>query len=207
MTLRIAVWLTAILLSVGSPVLADVVTPEEPDRDTEVIDLGGPYVAGRLEISPIMSMSMSGRSIVYRAGVSVGYTMTRTMQLGGMFVMGNRIWDRTSRREVTVIPPGNDLSGNYLSVDDGFGASLTGYLRYNIPFAVQKKVYPFLEVFGGHDFWAWGDISELGGGAGVRKMLSKKTALTTFYGYSVMFADGQRVGRHVVTAGVSVFFR
>ena len=194
-------------MAVGAPAFADLVPPEEPDRDTEVIDLGGPYRAGRLEISPIMSMSMSGRSVVYRAGVSIGYTMTRTMQLGGMFVMGNRIWDRTSRREVTVVPPGNNLSGNYLSVDDGFGASLTGYLRYNIPFAVEKKVYPFLEVFGGRDFWAWGDISELGGGAGIRKMLSRKTALTTLYGYAVMFADGQHVGRHVVNAGVSVFFR
>ena len=42
---------------------------------------------------------------------------------------------------------------------------------------------------------------------GVRKLVSRRTALTTTYGYSVMFADGQHIKRHQVTAGVSVFFR
>ena len=32
-------------------------------------------------------------------GLPVGYSLTNAHQFGGSFVMGNRVWDRVSRRE------------------------------------------------------------------------------------------------------------
>ncbi len=205
---RLIVLLIFAALAVGSPALADIVT--EPDQsDEEVAGIRtGPYRAGRLEINPILSVRFSGSAAVYRAGLSIGYWLSRGHQLGGSFVMGNRVWDRANRREVLVETSGGirTLPGNTLSVDEGFGSSFTGFYRYNIPVEVKRRTYPFIEVFGGRDF-GWGDVSELGGGVGARKFVSKNTAWTTQYSYTVLFAEGQHVGRHVISGGMSVFFR
>ena len=205
---RLIARLSLVILVAGSPALADIIT--EPDQSDEEIEgiRPGPYRAGRLEINPILSVRFSGSAVVYRAGMSVGYWLTRGHQLGGSFVMGNRVWDRANRREVVVETTGGvrTLPGNTLSVDEGFGSSLTGFYRYNIPIQVKRRTYPFVEVFGGRDF-GWGDVSELGGGVGARKFVSRNTAWTTQYSYTVLFADGQHVGRHVISGGMSVFFR
>ncbi len=205
---RIVLFLTVVLLASGGPVQADFLEPEVDPEGVEVFGAGGPMRAGRLEISPIMSLRFSGSTLIYRAGVTMAYALTRTHQLGGTFVMGNRAWDRANPREVVVGTPGDThrVTGRILSVDRGFGASLTGFYRYNIPYRIEKRTYPFVEVFGGRDF-GWGDVSEVGGGAGVRKFISRRTAMTSQYAFTVLFADGQHVTRHVVTAGVSMFFR
>jgi len=201
-----AVIASIVLLALPGVAAADIARPDEPS-DREAVDVPGPFRAGRLEVTPILSMRIAGSSVVYRAGMSIAYTFTRNQQVGGMFVMGNRIWDRVTRREVLVDAPVDGVPGGALAMDDGLGASLTGFYRYNIPLAVQKKTYPYIEVFGGQDYWAWGDIREVGGGVGVRKMVSPRTALTTLYAYSVMFADGDHMSRHVVNAGFAVYFR
>lgn len=162
--------------------------------------------AGHLEVNPIMSMRLSGGAAIYQVGVAVGYAVTRTHQLGGSFVMGNRLYDRTNRREVLVGPPLSNGNGANLSIDQGFGSSLTGFYRYNAPFQIEKRSFPYVEVFGGRDF-GWGDLSELGAGVGVRRFVSQTTALNTQYSYVALFADGQRLNRHIITAGFSVFFR
>jgi hypothetical protein len=205
---RIVLFLTVVLLVSGGAVRADFLAPEEEPEEVEIFGAGGPMQAGRLEISPMMSLRFSGSALVYRAGVTMAYALTRTHQLGGTFVMGNRAWDRANRREVVVGTPGDThrVTGRILSVDQGFGSSLTGFYRYNIPYQIEKRTYPFVEVFGGRDF-GWGDVSEVGGGAGVRKFISSRTAMTSQYAFTVLFADGQHVTRHIVTAGVSMFFR
>ena len=206
---RAMVILTAGLLAFGAPALADIVQEEGPDEGVGGVTLN-PVRAGRLEIVPIMSMRFSGSTLVYQAGVSVGYSLSRMHQVGGSFVMGNRAYNRrANRREVLATPPGTvrNATGNALSIDDGFGSSLTGFYRLNIPIQVEKRTFPFVEAFGGRDFWGWGNVSELGGGVGVRKVLSDRTALTSQYSYVALFANGQRLNRHIVTAGVSMFFR
>ena len=196
------------VLFAGSPAFADIIT--DPDENEEGIAgiPTGPYRSGRLEINPILSVRFSGSAVVYRAGMSLGYSLSRGHQLGGSFVMGNRVWDRANRRDVVVETTGGirTLPGNTLSVDEGFGSSLTAFYRYNIPVQVKRKTYPFVEVFGGRDF-GWGDVSEVGGGVGARRFVSKNTAWTTQYSYMVLFANGQHVGRHVIAGGMSVFFR
>lgn len=120
--------------------------------------------------------------------------------------MGNRVWDRASRRDIQPVgqtPPAT--SGNLLSVDQGFGSSLTGFYRLNLPIRIQKRTYPFVEIFGGRDF-GWGDVKEVGAGAGVRKFVTRRTAVTSQYAFTAMFAEGQHVTRHVVTAGFSLYF-
>ncbi len=205
---QMILFLTVALLAFGVPARADFVLPDEEPEEVEVVGMGSPLHAGNLEISPIMSVRFSGSALVYRAGVTVAYSLTRTNQLGGTFVMGNRVWDRANRREVVVGPPGDtrNITGLNLSVDNGFGSSLTGFYRFNVPFEIEKRTYPFVEIFGGRDF-GWGDVSEVGGGAGVRKFVSRYTAMTSQYSFTVLFAGGQRVTRHIVTAGVSMFFR
>lgn len=195
------------LLAFGVPARADFVLPDEEPEEVEVVGMGSPMQAGHLEISPIMSVRFSGSALVYRAGVTVAYSLTRTHQMGGTFVVGNRVWDRASLREVVVGPLGDtrNLTGLSLSVDDGFGSSLMGFYRYNVPFEIEKRMYPFVEIFGGRDF-GWGDVREVGVGAGVRKFISRHTAMTSQYSFTVLFAGGQRVTRHIVTAGVSMFF-
>jgi len=168
-----------------------------------------------LEITPIMSLRFSGGSFLYRGGVQVAISLNQWHQIGGSFVAGNRQYDRLARRDLSGLQGEAqaldnstiDARGRYLTVDEGFGSSVSGFYRLNLPIRVEKRTFPFIEVFAARDFWGWGDVGELGGGAGVRKMLSRRTALNTMYGYSVLFADGDRISRHFVTAGVSVFFR
>lgn len=162
--------------------------------------------AGHLEINPIMSMRLSGGAVVYQVGVALGYAVTRSHQLGGSFVMGNRLYDRTNRREVVVGAPLTTSNSPRLSIDQGFGSSLTGFYRYNVPYQVDKRTFPYVEVFGGRDF-GWGDLSEAGAGVGFRRFVSRTTSLNTQYSYVALFADGERLNRHVITAGFSVFFR
>lgn len=208
---RAMLLLMALILLSGGPALADVTIDGRPPEE-EPEGIGGvtldPIRAGRLEVTPVMAMSYTANGLVYRAGVTVGYSLTRMNQLGGSFVMGNRVWDRATRFETRA--ESSDLnpasSRRYLSVDEGFGSSLTGFYRLNIPIEVEKRTYPYLEVFGGRDF-GWGDVSEVGGALGVRKFVSRKTAVISQYSFSALFADGETVTRHVVSAGVSMFFR
>jgi len=199
-------FLIAALAGVGSPAFADLPgVPDEEESDSLGLPLN-PIRAGRLEVMPIMSVRFSAGAMVYRAGISVGYSLTRAHQFGGSFVMGNRVWDRASRRDIQPVgqtPPAT--SGNLLSVDQGFGSSLTGFYRLNLPIRIQKRTYPFVEIFGGRDF-GWGDVKEVGAGAGVRKFVTRRTAVTSHYAFTAMFAEGQHVTRHVVTAGFSLYF-
>ena len=199
--------MTLILVS-GGPVLADVIIDDRPQEE-EPEGIGGvtldPIRAGRLEVTPVMSMSYANNGLVYRAGVTVAYSLTRMHQLGGSFVMGNRVWDRANRREVVDVQQVDARQG-FFSVDEGFGSSLTGFYRLNLPIEVEKRTYPFLEIFGGRDF-GWGDVSEVGGAVGIRRFVSRKTAVTSQYSFSALFADGDHITRHVVSAGVSMFFR
>ena len=206
-SMRWMIWLLAAALAVvASPALADI--PEIPDDvDSDTVGLPvNPIRAGNLEVMPIMSVRFSAGAMVYRAGFSVGYFITNAHQFGGSFVMGNRVWDRTNRREVQPLGQTAPMtSGNLLFVDEGFGSSLTGFYRLNLPIKIQKRTYPFLEVFAGRDF-GWGDVREVGAGAGVRKFVGRRTAVTSQYAFTAMFADGLHVTRHVVTAGVSLYF-
>ena len=198
--------LVVALAGVASPVFADLPgVPDDEDSDTVGLPVN-PIRAGKLEVMPIMSVRFAAGAMVYRAGLSIGYSLTNLHQFGGSFVMGNRVWDRVSRREVQPLgQTAPTTSGNLLSVDEGFGSSLTGFYRLNLPIRIQKRTYPFLEVFGGRDF-GWGDVKELGAGAGVRKFVGRRTAVTSQYAFTAMFADNQHVTRHVVTAGVSLYF-
>ena len=171
-----------------------------------------PIRGGRWEITPIMSMRFSNGDLFYRAGIAVAYSLNRYHQIGGSFVAGKREYNRLASNNVTGITDAvesdvQNIRGRYLTVDEGFGSSVSGFYRLNIPWQIEKRTYPYIELFGARDFWGWGNVSELGGGLGVRKLVSRRTALTTTYGYSVLFADGQQIKRHMVTAGVSVFFR
>ena len=192
----------ALTASVG----AEIIITEESEDDLDVSPIGG-IQAGRLEINPIMSFRMAGSAMVYQVGVAVGYAVTRYHQLGGSFVMGNRLYSRTNPR--TVIVP-NDAriggSSNQFSVDQGFGSSLTGYYRLNLPFEVSRRTYPHVEVFAGRDF-GWGDFSEVGGGVGFRKFVNRTMALTSQYSYVVLFAEGENYKRHVISAGFTVFLQ
>ncbi len=187
-----------------APAAGQVIIDEESEGEIDLSPIGQ-IRAGHLEINPIMSMRLSGGSAVYQVGVALGYAITRTHQLGGSFVMGNRLYDRTNRRQVVV---GSPLTTNSvrLSVDQGFGSSLTAFYRYNVPFQIEKRTFPYLEVFGGRDF-GWGDLNEVGAGVGFRRFVSRTMSVNTQYSFVSLFADGQRWNRHVITAGFSVFFR
>ncbi len=201
------------LLALGASARADVVGEEEK-TGREGIDIG-PIRAGQLEVTPIMSVRFSGSSLFYRAGVQVAYSISQWHQIGGSFIAGNRQYDRRAGLDTPdqddLIPALDnatiDARGRYLTVDDGFGSSVSGFYRLNIPIQIKKRTFPFLEVFAARDFLGWGNVSELGGGAGTRQVLSKHTALTAMYGYSVLFAGEDRIKRHFVKGGVSVFFR
>lgn len=201
------------LLALGAPARADVVGEEEK-TGREGINIG-PIRAGQLEVTPIMSVRFSGSSLFYRAGVQVAYSISRWHQIGGSFIAGNRQYDRRAGLDLPdrddLIPALDnatiDARGRYLTVDDGFGSSVSGFYRLNIPIQIKKRTFPFVEAFAARDFLGWGNVSELGGGAGTRQVLSKHTALTAMYGYSVLFAGEDRIKRHFVKGGVSVFFR
>ena len=205
--------LVAGLLALGTPARADVVGEEEKTGEGGVNI--GPIRAGQLEVTPIMSVRFSGSSLFYRAGVQVAYSISRWHQIGGSFIAGNRQYDRragldfSDRDSLTPVLDNAtiDARGRYLTVDDGFGSSVSGFYRLNIPMKIKKRTFPFLEAFAARDFWGWGNVSELGGGAGTRQVLSKHTALNMMYGYSVLFAGEDRIKRHFVRGGVSVFFR
>jgi hypothetical protein len=202
-------WLVVLMCVVVG--LAGSVSSQVIDGETEgEIDLSpiSGIRAGHLEINPIMSMRLAGGAAVYQVGVALGYAVTRSHQLGGSFVMGNRLYDRTNRREVVVGSPLSTSSvATRLSIDQGFGSSLTGFYRYNVPYQIDKRTFPYLEVFGGRDF-GWGDLSEAGAGVGFRRFVSRTTSFNTQYSYVALFADGgERLNRHVITAGFSVFFR
>ena len=211
---RFFVCLAVGLLAFGVPAQADIVGIEEAEEGVGGVKVN-PIRAGRLEITPIMSLRFSGGDLFYRGGVQVAYAINRWHQIGGSFVAGNRQYDRLARRDLSSL--GNqtlaldnttiDARGQYLNINEGFGSSVSGFYRLNMPIQIEKKTFPFLEVFAARDFMGWGDVSELGGGAGVRKVLSKRTAFNTMYGYSVLFSGGDRITRHFVTAGVSMFFR
>lgn len=187
-----------------SPAVGDVIWDEEAD-DIDISPIG-PMKAGRLEINPIMSFRMSGGTMVYQVGAAVGYSITRHHQVGGSFVLGNRLYSRANRRQVT---PTDDIriggSASRFSVDQGFGSSLTGFYRFNAPFEVSEKTYPHVEVFAGRDY-GWGDLSEVGAGLGFRRFVSRTTAMTSQYSYVLLFAEDEHVTRHVISAGFTVFF-
>ena len=91
--------LVVALAGVASPTFADLPgVPEDEDADTIGLPVN-PIRAGKLEVMPIMSVRFAAGAMVYRAGLSVGYSLTNAHQFGGSFVMGNRVWDRVSRRE------------------------------------------------------------------------------------------------------------
>jgi len=202
------------LLAFGTPAQADIVGLDEEDEGLGGVNVS-PITAGRLEITPITSLRFSGSTLLYRGGVQVAFAINQWHQIGGSFIVGNRQYDRLARRDFSGLQGEAqaldnatiDARGRYLTVDEGLGSSVSGFYRLNLPIQIEKRTFPFLEVFAARDFMGWGDVSELGGGAGVRKMLSRRTALNTMYGYSVLFAGSDRIPRHFVTAGVSVFFR
>ncbi len=195
-----------VCVAFSASVGAEIIITDESEDDLDVSPIGS-IRAGRLEINPIMSFRMSGGAMVYQVGVSVGYAVTRHHQLGGSFVMGKRLYSRTNQRRV-VIPTDARIGGatNQFSVDQGFGSSLTGYYRLNLPFEVSRRTYPHVEVFAGRDY-GWGDFSEVGGGLGFRKFVNRTTALTSQYSYVVLFAEGENLKRHVISAGITVFLQ
>jgi hypothetical protein len=194
----------AVALTSVSPTIGEIVISEASEDDVDIAPVG-PVRAGQLEINPIMSFRMSGGNMVYQVGATIGYAITRHHQLGGSFVMGNKLYSRTNQRQVV---GGTDAriggSTNNFSVDQGFGSSLTGFYRFNLPFQISERTYPHLEVFAGRDY-GWGDRSEVGGGLGFRKFVNRTTALTSQYSYVLLFADGQNLKRHVISAGFTVF--
>ena len=197
--------LFAVVFAVALPAPAEVIWDEEAEDGVDISPIG-PIRAGHLEINPIMSFRMSGGAAVYQVGASIGYAITRHHQVGGSFVMGNRLYNRTNRRQVVGVDNAR-IGGTTanVSVNQGFGSSLTGFYRFNLPCEVSKQTYPHLEVFAGRDF-GWGNLSEVGGGLGVRKFVSRTTALTSQCSYVVLFADsGANLKRHVISAGVTVF--
>jgi hypothetical protein len=202
------IFLAAGILAWGTPAHADIFPGEEPDEGTGVTL--SPVRAGRLEVIPILSVGISDGSVVYQGGVSVGYSLSHMHQIGGAFVAGNRAYDRWGdRREIieTPQPPVQSTAGYPVSAEEGFGSSLSGFYRLNIPLKLDKRTSPFLEAFAARDYWGWAGVSELGGGIGFRRVLSSRTALTTRYSYVALFTGGQRLNRHVATVGVSMFFR
>lgn len=209
---RLGVFVLAGLMVFTLEAQADITgVSEESDGSVAGVDLG-PIRGGRWEITPIMTMRFAGGDLFYRAGIAVAYSINRYHQIGGSFIAGNRQYDRLASRDISgiadqVAGDTKDIRGRYLTVDEGFGSSVSGFYRLNIPWQIERRTYPYIELFGARDFWGWGNVSELGGGLGVRKMVSRRTAFTTTYGYSVMFADGEHIKRHLITAGVSVFFR
>lgn len=197
------------LLALGTPARADIVGEEETEG-TGGIDTG-PIRAGQLEVTPIISWRFSSGNFFYRAGIQVAYAFNSWHQIGGAFVAGNR--DRFERRGLSgsqdqILDNATvDARGRYLDESEGFGSSVSWFYRLNLPIKLEKRTFPFLEGFAARDFWGWGNVSELGGGAGVRKGVSKHAAMNAMYGYSVLFANGNRTTRHFVTVGMSVFFR
>jgi hypothetical protein len=180
-----------------------------------------PLRAGRFELTPILSVQYYGGAMAVNVGASFGYLITASHQLGGAFIYGNtvresqtaRLRSSAARREVEnavspttgqVLAGMNSLSGVGLPSQRGWGASLTGFYRYNVP-VERRKVRPFLSIFGGRDFHNGFNYSEVGGAIGARKALAPRLALTAQYGYSLLFSNGQTYRRNGVYVGVSAF--
>ncbi len=208
--MKIAIVFLTVAASIwGTPAQADIFPGEEPEEEAGATL--SPIRAGRLEIIPILSAGINdGGEVFYRGGVSVGYALSRLHQIGGSFVVGNRAYDRFGERTgaiETPVTPVQTTAGYPVSSEDGFGSSLSGFYRLNLPLRVDRRTSPFLEVFAARDYWGWAGVSEVGGGIGFRRSMSNRTALTTRYAYVALFNDGERRNRHVATIGVSMFFR
>ncbi|MDE2998784.1 MAG: hypothetical protein OXU79_06860 [Gemmatimonadota bacterium] len=208
MRLSIVLLIVGLLIR-GTPAQADIFPGEAPEDETGATL--SPIRAGRLEIIPILSAGINeGGEVFYRGGVSVGYALSRLHQVGGSFVVGNRAYDRFGdQTEIAGTPvlATQTRAGNPVSAEDGFGSSLSGFYRLNIPLRVDRRTSPFLEAFAARDYWGWSGVSEVGGGIGFRRSMSNRTALTTRYAYVALFNDGKRLNRHVATVGISMFFR
>ena len=202
------VFVTAGLLAWAHPAHADNFPGEEPEREAGVTL--NPIRTGRLEVIPILSVGLSDGSVVYQGGVSIGVALSRLHQVGGAFVVGNRANDRWGDRTEIIQTPQPTVetrAGYPASADDGFGSSVSGFYRLNVPLRVDRRTWPFLEAFAARDYWGWSGVSEVGGGVGFRRALSNRTALTTRYAYVAQFTEDKRFNRHVATVGVSMFFR
>lgn len=180
-----------------------------------------PLRAGRFELTPILSTQYYNGALAVKVGASFGYLITRSQQLGGTFIYGNTVRESQTARlrnsavrrkiEDVISPtPGQVLAGISdptrigLPSQRGWGASLTGFYRYNIP-VEHRRVRPFLSIFGGRDFHNGFDYSEVGGAIGARRALSPRLALTAQYGYSLLFSHGQTYHRNGASVGLSAF--
>lgn len=210
-----ALWLFAVSAA-GAQIRGD-----QPDQE----EIGGlpmnPLRAGRLEVTPIVSVQYHGGGVAVNVGASFGILIHPAHQLGGTFIYGNtvrqseavRTRSRALQREIEAVI-GTTPSGLMASVSNpagigipsvqGWGASMTGFYRYNLP-VEQRKVRPFLQVFGGKDFRNGFDYTEVGGAVGARRIISSRAALTAQYGYSLLFLDGKTHRRSVASVGVSAF--
>ncbi len=216
--MRRSVCVAVLSLVVASAAGAQV----QGDRpDQEVMGRLNPLRAGRFELTPILSAQFSGGGLAVNVGASFGYLITASHQLGGTFIYGNtvresqtaRLRNSAVRREIESAvgsTTGQVLAGisdpTMIGVpwQRGWGASLTGFYRYNVP-VERRKVRPFLSIFGGRDFHDGFNYSELGGAVGARKALSPRLALTAQYGYSLLFSNGQTYRRNGAYIGVSAF--
>jgi hypothetical protein len=194
---------------------------DRPDQEGVGGTALNPLRAGRFELTPILSTQFYGGGLAINVGASFGYMISRSHQLGGTFIYGN-----TVRESQTVRPRNNavqkliengtgptaeqvlagmsNLSNVGYPSRRGWGASLTGFYRFNVP-VEHRKVRPYLSIFGGRDFHNGFDYSEVGGALGARRAISPRVALTAQYGYSLLFSNGQTYRRNGVSFGLSVF--
>ncbi len=181
-----------------------------------------PVRSGKFELTPILSTRYNNGRVAVNVGASFGYLFTPSHQIGGTLVFGNTLRESQAIRvrnsavrsqiEEAVSPTTGQVLSNVsaplgigLPSELGWGASMTGFYRYNIPYE-RRKVSPFLSVFGGRDFHNGYNYSELGGSIGARKAVSRRATLTMQYGYSFLFLDGGHEPRNIVSIGVSTFF-
>lgn len=211
----------AVLLLAAASIAGAQVRGDQPDQE----EVGGlpvnPLRAGRLEVTPIVSAQYYGGGLAVNLGASFGYLISRSHQLGGTFVYGNtvrqseavRARNEALRRQIEdvigstpsqVLASASSPAGVGVPSERGWGASLTGFYRCNLP-VERRKVHPFLQVFAGRDFRNGFNYSEVGGAFGARRALSSRMALTAQYGYSLLFLDGKTYRRNVASVGVSAF--
>ena len=211
----------SILALVAASAAGAQIRGDQPDQE----EVGGlplnPLRAGRLEVTPIMSVQYYGGGLAVNVGASFGFLISPAHQVGGTFIYGNtgreseavRARNRALRRQIEdvigttptqVLASASSPAGFGIPSERGWGASLTGFYRYNLPMA-QRKVRPFLQVFGGRDFRNGFDYSEVGGAVGARRAMSPRMALTAQYGYSLLLLDGRTYRRSVASVGVSAF--
>ncbi len=194
---------------------------DQPDQEGVGGTPPNPLRAGRFELTPILSTQFYNGALAVNVGASFGYMISRSHQLGGTFIYGNTVREsQTVRRRNNavrqlmedavgpttgqILAGMSSLSGTGLPSQRGWGASLTGFYRYNVP-VERRKVHPFFSLFGGRDFHNGFDYSEVGGAVGARKALSPRLALTAQYGYSFLFSNGQTYRRNGASVGLSMF--